>query len=125
MPFTFSAMSSPAIPTDDVVLHLQALLRINTVNPPGNEMAAARYLDGVLRAAGVETTLLEPAPGRAAFVARLRGDGSLPAVLLLAHMDTVSVDLPQWTADPFGGELRDGYVYGRGAIDDKGMLAAN
>jgi acetylornithine deacetylase/succinyl-diaminopimelate desuccinylase-like protein len=119
-------MSSPAIPTaDDVVLHLQALLRINTVNPPGNEMAAARYLDGVLHAAGVETTLLEPAPGRAAFVARLIGDGSLAPVLLLAHMDTVSVDLPQWTADPFGGELRDGYVYGRGAIDDKGMLAAN
>ena len=118
-------MTSPAIPVDDVVLHLQALLRINTVNPPGNEMVAARYLEAVVRAAGIETTLLEPSPGRAALVARLRGDGPLPPVLLLAHMDTVSVDLAQWTTDPFGGELRDGYVYGRGAIDDKGMLAAN
>ncbi len=116
-------LADPAIA--EAVAHLQAMLRINTVNPPGNELAVARYLDGVLRAAGVETTLLEPAPGRAALVARLRGDGSLPPVLLLAHMDTVDVVPARWTIDPFGGALQDGYVYGRGAIDDKGMLAAN
>jgi acetylornithine deacetylase/succinyl-diaminopimelate desuccinylase-like protein len=122
---SFHSMPSFSSTTNDAVAHLQALIRIRTVNPPGDEIVAATYLDTTLRAAGVETTLLVPAPGRAAIVARLRGDGSLPPVLLLAHMDTVSVDLAQWTADPFGGELRDGYVYGRGAIDDKGMLAAN
>ena len=105
--------------------HLQALLRMNTVNPPGNELVAARYLETVLTRAGIETQLLEPTPGRAAVVARLRGDGSRRPVVLMAHMDTVGVEAEHWTADPFGGEVRDGYVYGRGAIDDKGMLAVN
>jgi acetylornithine deacetylase/succinyl-diaminopimelate desuccinylase-like protein len=107
------------------VEHLQRLIRINTVNPPGNELAVARYLDDVLRAAGIETQLFEPTPGRAAFVARLRGSGARQPVVIMAHMDVVGVEPEQWTADPFGGEIRDGFVYGRGAIDDKGMLAAN
>lgn len=98
---------------------------MNTVNPPGDEMRVARYLERALVAEGIETRVLEPAPGRAAVVARLRGDGSRRPVLLLAHMDTVGVDAEQWSVDPFGGVTRDGYLYGRGAIDDKGMLAAN
>jgi acetylornithine deacetylase/succinyl-diaminopimelate desuccinylase-like protein len=117
---------------DEVVEHLRRLIRINTVNPPGNELAAARYLDEVLTGAGIETWLLEPAPGRAALVARLRADvpppsGDAPpgAVVLLAHTDVVGVEAAGWSVEPFGGVVRDGYVYGRGAIDDKGMLAAN
>jgi acetylornithine deacetylase/succinyl-diaminopimelate desuccinylase-like protein len=77
----------------------------------------------VLVGAGIETRVLEPAPGRAAVVARLRGDGRARPILLLAHMDVVAVEPEHWTVDPFGGEVRDGYVWGRGAIDDKGMLA--
>ena len=111
---------------DEVVRHLQRLIAIDTTNPPGNEAACARYLADVLAADGIESRQLDPAPGRAMLVATLRGDGSAGgAAMLLAHMDVVGVDRAGWTVDPFGGELRDGYVYGRGAIDDKGMLAAN
>ena len=109
----------------EAVEHLQRLIRINTVNPPGNEMAVARHLDATLRGAGIETHLFEPTPGRAALVARLRGTGAKPPVVLMAHMDVVGVEPEHWSVDPFAGEIRDGYVYGRGAIDDKGMLAAN
>ncbi|MGQ0715098.1 MAG: M20/M25/M40 family metallo-hydrolase [Gemmatimonadaceae bacterium] len=83
------------------------------------------YLDSTLRAAGIETQLFEPSPGRAAFVARLRGTGARQPMLLMAHMDVVGVEADQWSVDPFAGIEKDGYVYGRGAIDDKGMLAAN
>jgi acetylornithine deacetylase/succinyl-diaminopimelate desuccinylase-like protein len=107
------------------VTHLQRLIRINTVNPPGNEMAVARYLEDVLKGAGVETQLFEPAPGRAAFIARLRGNGTKKPVILMAHMDVVGVEPEHWSVDPFAGIVKDGYLYGRGAIDDKGMLAAN
>ena len=120
-----SAAAEPdwAAARDETVEHLRCLLRIDTVNPPGNEIVAARYLEAILGGAGIEARVLEPAPGRAAVVARLRGDGRARPVLLLAHMDVVGVEREHWTVDPFGGELRDGYVYGRGAIDDKGMLA--
>ncbi len=109
----------------DTISHLQTLIRIDTVNPPGNEMSLARYLDDVLRGVGVATTLLEPGPGRAALVARIPGSGRQPALLLLAHMDVVGVERAGWTMNPFGGEILDGHLYGRGAIDDKGMLAVN
>ena len=105
--------------------HLQALIRFHTVNPPGREIHCARYLEQVLRAAGIETRLLEPAPERAAVVARLRGTAAGGPVLLMAHMDVVDVEREHWSVDPFAGEVREGYLYGRGAIDDKGMLAAN
>lgn len=107
------------------VSRLQTLLRFDTTNPPGNEMPLARYLERELSSAGIETTLLEPTPGRAALVGRLRGSGAKRPLILLAHMDVVGVERDKWTCDPFAGEVRDGYVYGRGAIDDKGMLAAN
>ncbi len=105
--------------------HLQRLLRLVTVNPPGNEIVAARYLEEVFHDAGIEVRLLEPAPGRAAVLARLGGNGSRRPVLLVAHMDVVGVTPDEWSVDPFGAVVRDGYLYGRGAIDDKGMLAAN
>jgi acetylornithine deacetylase/succinyl-diaminopimelate desuccinylase-like protein len=110
---------------EETVRHLRRLIQLNTVNPPGNEITVARYLDSTLRAAGIETHLFEPSPGRAAFIARLKGNGAKNPVLLMAHMDVVGVEPNQWTVDPFAGIEKDGYVYGRGAIDDKGMLAAN
>ena len=110
---------------DETIAHLQALIRIDTVNPPGNEMRAARYLEQVLTRESIECRVLEPAPGRGIVVARLRGDGSRRPVMILAHMDVVGVERDHWSVDPFGAVIKDGYLYGRGAIDDKGMLAAN
>ena len=110
---------------DETLRHLQAMIRMNTSNPPGNELPVARYLDSTLKAAGIETHLFEPAPGRAAFVARLPGTGAKRPVILMAHMDVVGVERAHWSVDPFAAEIKDGYLYGRGAIDDKGMLAAN
>ena len=109
----------------ETVSNLQRLIRIVTVNPPGNEVYLARELAAILAADGIDARLIEPSPGRAALVARLRGTGARGAVLLMAHMDVVGVEPEKWTVDPFGGVVEGGYLYGRGAIDDKGMLAAN
>lgn len=109
----------------ETIRHLQRLIQFDTVNPPGNELPLARYLDSVLARENIETRLFEPAPGRAALVGRLRGSGAERPVLLLAHMDVVAVEREHWSVEPFAGVVKDGYLYGRGAIDDKGMLAAN
>src|SRR5918999_2914003 len=77
---------------DEAVRHLRRLIQLNTVNPPGNEITVARYLDSTLRAAGIETHLFGPSLGRAAFVARLEGTGAEKPVLLMAHMDVVGVE---------------------------------
>jgi acetylornithine deacetylase/succinyl-diaminopimelate desuccinylase-like protein len=105
--------------------HLQAMIRMNTVNPPGNELPVAKYLDSTMRAARIETHLFEPAPGRGSLVAVLKGNGSKKPVLIMGHMDVVGVERDKWSVDPFAAVIKDGYLYGRGAIDDKGMLAAN
>lgn len=110
---------------DEVTRHLQALIRINTVNPPGNETAAARYLASVAREAGIDHEIAEGTPGRGNFVARLRGSGAGWPVILLGHTDVVSVEPDKWSRDPFGGEVADGYVWGRGAVDMKNQVAAN
>lgn len=103
---------------------LRDLLRIRTVNPPGDEILAARHLEGVLADAGVPSTVVEPFPGRGSLVARLRGDDSGGApLLLLSHLDVVPAPEGGWTHDPFGGDLAEGYVWGRGAVDMKGMVA--
>jgi acetylornithine deacetylase/succinyl-diaminopimelate desuccinylase-like protein len=109
----------------ETLAHLQAMIRMNTVNPPGNELQVARYLDSTFKTAGIETHLFEPTPGRGALVARLKGNGSKQPVLIMGHMDVVGVERAHWSVDPFAAEIKDGYLYGRGAIDDKGMLAAN
>ena len=109
----------------ETVALLQRLIRFNTTNPPGNELPLARYVEGLLTAEGIETQLLIPEENRAAIVARIRGNGKARPVMMLAHMDVVGVEADRWSCDPFGGIVRDGYLYGRGAIDDKGMLAAN
>jgi len=106
--------------------HLEALIRLDTQNPPGNEMRTARYLDSVLkRLPGVETHVLEAAPGRANFVARLRATRPTKRpVLVMGHMDVVGADTTKWETRPFEPTVKEDYLYGRGAIDDKGMLAA-
>lgn len=112
----------------DATVQLRALIRLNTTNPPGNELLAARYIDSVFRANGVESQLFESAPGRGAVVARIRSGAGADArapVILMGHLDVVGVVREQWTVDPFAAEVRDGVLSGRGAIDDKGMLVAN
>jgi len=100
---------------------LRAYLRIDTSNPPGREEAAARYLAGLLEAEGVPIEVIEVAPERVALVARLTGDGSRPALMLSNHLDVVPVQREFWSVDPFGGEIRGGRIYGRGAIDMKSV----
>jgi len=107
---------------------LADLIKINTTNPPGNEEAAAKYIAAILQKEGVTADLLPLTPGRSGLVARLKSSAfSDPskALLLVAHLDVVGVERAKWTVDPFGAVPKDGYIYGRGAIDDKGMLAAN
>ncbi|MGD0122428.1 MAG: M20/M25/M40 family metallo-hydrolase [Candidatus Limnocylindrales bacterium] len=108
----------------ELVELLRALIRIRSVNPPGDEILAARYLEQVLADDGIPSTVVEPFPGRGSIVARLHGDGmGGEPLLLLSHLDVVPADPAGWTHDPFGGEVADGYVWGRGAVDMKGMVA--
>ena len=109
---------------DDAVGLLQALVRIDTSSPPGNETLAAEYLKALLDETGIAAKILSLDPTRGNLVARLEGDGSQRPILLMAHTDVVGVERDAWTVDPFGGVIRDGYLYGRGASDDKGQLAA-
>src|ERR1700691_196207 len=112
----------------DALGWLQGLLRIDTTNPPGNELVAAKYIAAILTKEGIPSEIFESTPGRGFIVARLSAS-AVPdpsrALLLMAHLDVVGVDKSKWTVDPFGAVMKDGYLYGRGAIDDKGMLAAN
>lgn len=109
----------------ETIAHLQRLIQCVSVNPPGDELAAAQYCAQALGAEGIPCTVHEPAPGRGAVVARLRGTGAARPLILLSHLDVVGVERAGWSVDPFAGTVRDGYLYGRGAIDDKGMVAAN
>jgi len=107
---------------------LVELVKINTTNPPGNEQLAAKYIAGILAKEGIAADILDLAPGRSAVVARLRSSAVADpskALLLVAHMDVVGVDRSKWSVDPFGGVIKDGYLWGRGSLDDKSMLAAN
>ena len=103
---------------------LQALIRLDTVNPPGNETRAAELLRDYLRGHGVEARLLWRDPARASLVARLPG-GDGPSLAFLSHTDTVLADPREWTRDPWSGDLVDGEVWGRGALDMKGQVAAS
>jgi acetylornithine deacetylase/succinyl-diaminopimelate desuccinylase-like protein len=109
---------------DEVVGLLQELLRLNTVNPPGNETVAAELLRAYLEASGVACELYAREPTRANLVARIPGRGDGPSLLLLSHTDTVVADPAEWSADPWSGELREGCLWGRGALDMKGHVAA-
>jgi acetylornithine deacetylase/succinyl-diaminopimelate desuccinylase-like protein len=107
---------------------LQGLIRINTTNPPGNELEAAKFLAAVLTQEGIPADIFESVPGRGILVARLSASAVADpsrALLLMGHLDVVGVDKKKWSVDPFGGVIQEGYLYGRGAIDDKGMTVAN
>src|SRR5580698_525677 len=109
----------------ETVHFLVDLVRIDTQDPPGDESKVAHYLEGVLKSEGIESEILEPVPGRASIVARLKGNGKRRPLLLMGHEDVVPVDRAHWTVDPFAANERDGVIYGRGASDDKAMVAAN
>jgi acetylornithine deacetylase/succinyl-diaminopimelate desuccinylase-like protein len=109
---------------DEAVGLLQDLLRLDTVNPPGNETVAAELLRGYLEDAGLACELYAREPERANVVARLPGRGDGPSLLLLCHTDTVIADPAEWSVSPWSGDLREGCVWGRGALDMKGHVAA-
>jgi acetylornithine deacetylase/succinyl-diaminopimelate desuccinylase-like protein len=102
---------------------LRALIRFDTTNPPGNEAPCIAYVRELLRAAGCESELYAAEPGRPNLVARLRGDGSAPGLLLYGHVDVVTTAGQQWSRPPFGAEVADGFVWGRGALDMKSGVA--
>jgi acetylornithine deacetylase/succinyl-diaminopimelate desuccinylase-like protein len=114
---------------DRLVESLRALIRIPSINPPdpeasAAELDAARWIAGVLADAGLRPEVLEPAPGRGSVAVRLRGDGTGgEPLLLLSHLDVVPAPPERWTHDPFAADVADGYVYGRGAVDMKDLVA--
>ena len=123
-----SSIANTAELAREASVWLVQLIRINTTNPPGNEAAASKYIAGILAKEGITPEILEMAPGRSALVARLRSSAVADpsrALLLVAHMDVVGAERPRWSVDPFGGVTKEGYIYGRGALDNKSMLAAN
>jgi len=109
---------------DEVTMLLQELIRVDTVNPPGNETAAAELLRAYLEEAGVECELYAKVPQRANLVGRIPGRGGA-RLALLSHTDTVLADASEWDLDPWSGEVRDDEVWGRGALDMKGEVAAS
>ena len=113
------AIDWPAVHAEALEI-LVRYLRIDTSNPPGDEAPAARYLGGLLEAEGIACEYIETAPGREAVTARLGGDGSKRPLLLANHLDVVPVEAEYWDVPPFEGIVRDGRVYGRGAVDMKG-----
>jgi acetylornithine deacetylase/succinyl-diaminopimelate desuccinylase-like protein len=104
---------------NDVVQLVRQFLRINTSNPPGNEEKAALFLESILEKEGITSRIFSPASGRANIMARITGKKKGKAVILLSHIDVVPAKEEEWDSDPFGGELINGFVYGRGAIDMK------
>jgi acetylornithine deacetylase/succinyl-diaminopimelate desuccinylase-like protein len=120
-----SRVLSPEAAAQETAAFLTDLIKIDTQDPPGNESKVANYLAAIFQREGIPYELLEPVPGRASIVARLKGSGARRPVLMLAHEDVVPVDRTHWTVDPFAAELRDGTLYGRGASDDKSPLAAH
>ena len=109
---------------EEAVQHLVELVRIDTTNPPGNETRVVEYIEGVLADEGITSQRFALEPDRANLVARQRGNGSKRPILLMGHTDVVGVQPEKWYADPFSGQREDGFVYGRGTLDDKDNLAA-
>src|SRR5438093_3290844 len=123
LPLLAAAQDTSAL-ADRTRKYLEEMLRLDTTNPPGNETRVAEYLKRVAEQEGIACELLGDEPDRLNFVARLRGSGARRPLLLMAHSDVVPADRSQWSVDPFSGALRDGFLYGRGAQDDKSLLAA-
>jgi len=109
---------------EETLQHLSELVKINTSNPPGNETRAAEYVKAVLAVEGIESQLYALDPDRANLVARIKGNGSKRPILVMGHTDVVGVQADRWTEEPFSGLRKDGWVYGRGTLDDKDSVAA-
>jgi acetylornithine deacetylase/succinyl-diaminopimelate desuccinylase-like protein len=111
--------------TDETVKVLSDYIKVNTTNPPGNELQAAKFLKSILDKEGIEAQILDTAElkpaGRANLYARLKGNGSKKAIALLHHMDVVPTNPATWSIDPFSGAIKDGYIWGRGTYDMKGI----
>ncbi len=108
----------------EAIDHLVELVQIPSVNPPGNETEVAEYVRAVLAAEGIESRLYSLDPDRANLVARIEGNGSKQPILIMGHTDVVGVQPEKWYADPFSGTRQDGYIYGRGTLDDKDNVTA-
>jgi len=106
---------------DEATHHLQEYIRIQTVNPPGNEIEGARFFKRIFDAEWIPCQIFEPSPSRGSILVTLKGNGNKKPILLLNHMDVVPVEKEHWAVDPFAGIVRDGYLYGRGTLDDKSM----
>jgi acetylornithine deacetylase/succinyl-diaminopimelate desuccinylase-like protein len=119
---TAASLAPEGLGSDAVEL-LRKLIRFNTVNPPGNEEEAQVFLRDQLAEAGFECDLLAAEEGRPNLVARLRGESEGPNLAMICHVDTVPADPGDWTRDPWGGDLHDDYVWGRGALDMKDQVA--
>ena len=104
---------------DEAVQRAKEYLRINTSNPPGNEVATMQWFARMLQQEGIPFDTVTTAPGRGNIWARLKGSGSEPALLLLHHMDVVPADKRYWDVDPFSADVRNGDIFGRGALDTK------
>jgi acetylornithine deacetylase/succinyl-diaminopimelate desuccinylase-like protein len=107
----------------EVTRFLSDLIRINTTNPPGNESVAAKFLAEWLNREGLKCELFESARERGSVITRIKGTGEKPSLLLLSHLDVVAAEARKWSVNPFAGVVKDGFVWGRGALDMKGMTA--
>jgi acetylornithine deacetylase/succinyl-diaminopimelate desuccinylase-like protein len=123
-----AAATEPAIDWDKVkaetLQHFQSIVRLNTTNPPGNEVQVTDYLGALLDREGIPYKVFTLEPGRANLVARLKGNGRKRPMLILGHTDTVGIQREKWPVDPFGAVLRDGFIWGRGTTDNKDMVTA-
>jgi acetylornithine deacetylase/succinyl-diaminopimelate desuccinylase-like protein len=117
--FVMTSLSAAQTIEDEAVAWLQQFLKIDTINPPGNESRAVEFYAAIFDAEGVGYETAESAPGRGNIWARIEG-GDKPALILLQHTDVVPADEKFWTTEPLSGEIRDGYLWGRGALDMKG-----
>src|SRR5256885_2801202 len=109
----------------ELLRHFQALMRIDTQDPPGNETKAVEYIKAVPEAGGIPVTVAARDAARANAIARIKGNGSKRPMLIMGHTDTVKVDPSKWQFPPFSATRNGGYVYGRGVLDDKWQVAAN
>jgi len=101
--------------------YLQEYIRIQTVNPPGNEIGGAKFFEKIFKKESIPYQIFEPSPGRGSILATLKGNGKKKSILLLSHIDVVPAEKERWEVDPFAGVIKDGYLYGRGTLDDKSM----
>lgn len=125
-----AALAAPPRPVNwrkvnpETLRHFRELLRLNTSNPPGHETIAAKYLEGVLAKEGIPVKLLARDAARANLVARIKGNGAARPIVILGHTDVVGVERSRWSVDPFGAIRKNGFIYGRGAVDDKEIVTA-